>query len=134
MESTEILKIAANALNEKKAKELAAVKIDKLTVIAEYFLMCTATSSTHVRALADEVEEKLVGTKAYFDTAVVSKFMNIDLYKRIIDKHGDDRILYGSDGPWENPLETLEFLKISDVDKNQFELITYKNAKKLLNL
>ena len=59
MESTEILKIAANALNEKKAKELAAVKIDKLTVIAEYFLMCTATSSTHVRALADEVEEKL---------------------------------------------------------------------------
>ena len=37
MESTEILKIAANALNEKKAKELAAVKIDKLTVIAEYF-------------------------------------------------------------------------------------------------
>ena len=56
MESTEILKIAANALNEKKAKELAAVKIDKLTVIAEYFLMCTATSSTHVRALADEVE------------------------------------------------------------------------------
>ena len=50
MESTEILKIAANALNEKKAKELAAVKIDKLTVIAEYFLMCTATSSTHVRA------------------------------------------------------------------------------------
>ena len=56
MESTEILKIAANALNEKKAKELAAVKIDKLTVIAEYFLMCTATSSTHVRALADEVQ------------------------------------------------------------------------------
>ena len=59
MESTEMLKIAANALNEKKAKELAAVKIDKLTVIAEYFLMCTATSSTHVRALADEVEYKL---------------------------------------------------------------------------
>ena len=59
MEAFEILKIAANALNEKKAKELAAVKIDKLTVIAEYFLMCTATSSTHVRALADEVEYKL---------------------------------------------------------------------------
>lgn len=82
----------------------------------------------------DEVEEKLVCTKAYFDTAVVSKFMNIDLYKRIIDKHGADRILFGSDDPWENPLETLEFLKISDVDKEQFELITYKNAKKLLNL
>ena len=59
METLEILKIAANALNEKKAKELSAVKVDELTVIAEYFLMCTATSSTHVRALADEAEEKL---------------------------------------------------------------------------
>mgnify|MGYP000878403233 CR=1 FL=1 len=59
MEALEILKIAANALNEKKAKELSAVKVDELTVIAEYFLMCTATSSTHVRALADEAEEKL---------------------------------------------------------------------------
>lgn len=59
MEAFEILKLAANALNEKKAKELEAVKIDKLTVLTEYFLICTATSSTHVRALCDEVEEKL---------------------------------------------------------------------------
>lgn len=59
MEAFEILKIAANALNQKKARELNAVKVADLTVLAEYFLMCTATSSTHVRALADEVEEKL---------------------------------------------------------------------------
>ena len=59
MEAFEILKIAANALNAKKARELNAVKVADLTVLAEYFLMCTATSSTHVRALADEVEEKL---------------------------------------------------------------------------
>lgn len=59
MESLEMLKIAANAVNEKKAREISAVKIDKLTVLTEYFLICTATSSTHVRALCDEVEEKL---------------------------------------------------------------------------
>ena len=59
MEAFDILKIAANALNAKKARELNAVKVADLTVLAEYFLMCTATSSTHVRALADEVEEKL---------------------------------------------------------------------------
>lgn len=61
MESTEILKIAANALNEKKAQNLSALKVDDLTVLTEYFLLCTATSSTHVRALADEVEFKLTG-------------------------------------------------------------------------
>lgn len=59
MEAFEILKTAANALNSKKARELNAVKVEHLTPLAEYFLMCTATSSTHVRALADEVEEKL---------------------------------------------------------------------------
>ncbi len=59
MESTEILRIAANALNEKKAQNLSALKVDDLTVLTEYFLLCTATSSTHVRALADEVEFKL---------------------------------------------------------------------------
>lgn len=58
MESFEMLKIAANALNSKKAREISAVKISELTVLTDYFLICTATSSTHVRALADEVEEK----------------------------------------------------------------------------
>ncbi len=59
MKSTEILNIAANALNEKKAQNLSALKVEDLTVLTEYFLLSTATSSTHVRALADEVEFKL---------------------------------------------------------------------------
>ena len=53
------MEIAANALNNKKAANLAALKVDDLTVITEFFLLATATSSTHVRALADEVEFKL---------------------------------------------------------------------------
>ena len=59
MESVKILDIAANALNEKKAANLAALKVDDLTVLTECFLLATATSSTHVRALANEVEFKL---------------------------------------------------------------------------
>lgn len=59
MEATEILNIAANALNDKKALNLSALKVDDLTVLTEYFLMASATSSTHVHALADEVEFKL---------------------------------------------------------------------------
>lgn len=59
MDSQDILKIAANALNNKKAKQLKALKIDNLTTLSDYFLIATANSSTHVRSLADEVEEKL---------------------------------------------------------------------------
>ena len=66
MENFEILKIAANALNNKKAIDLHAVKVTDLTVLTDYFLIATATSNTHVHALADEVEEKLaeLGVKA----------------------------------------------------------------------
>lgn len=59
MDSQSIFKIAANALNNKKARQLKVLKIDDLTTLADYFVIATATSSTHVRALADEVEEKL---------------------------------------------------------------------------
>ena len=59
MDSENIVKISANALNQKKAKQLKVLKIDDLTTLADSFVIATATSSTHVRALADEVEEKL---------------------------------------------------------------------------
>lgn len=54
-----MLKIAAKALDDKKAMDLTAIKITDVTVIGDYFLLATATSSTHVRALADAVEEEL---------------------------------------------------------------------------
>lgn len=59
MESFDIVKLAANALNNKKARELSAIEISDLTVLAEYFVIASATSSTHVHSLADEVEAKL---------------------------------------------------------------------------
>ncbi len=64
METLNILTVAANALNNKKALDLAAIKIADLTVLTEYFLLATATSSTHVRALAEEVEFKLTESGA----------------------------------------------------------------------
>ena len=59
METFDMLKIAANALNDKKAMQLEAIRIDEISDIADYFVICTATSNAHIRALADEVEEKL---------------------------------------------------------------------------
>ncbi len=59
MEVLDILKIAAKALDDKKAVNMCAVKIGELTVLADYFLIATGNSSTQVRALAEEVEEKL---------------------------------------------------------------------------
>lgn len=55
----EKIKIAVLALADKKAKEINCTEIGELTSLADCFLMATATSSTHVKALADEVDFKL---------------------------------------------------------------------------
>lgn len=59
MKAEEILKIAATKLDDKKAVAINALKVGDLTSLTEYFLIATATSTTHVRALAEEVEEIL---------------------------------------------------------------------------
>lgn len=103
MEAFEILKIAANALNLKKARELNAVKVGDLTVLAEYFLMCTATSSTHVRALADEVEEKLseAGVTPHHIEGKTTGWIVLDYGSVIINVFSrDQREFYDLDKMW----------------------------------
>ena len=103
MEAVDILKIAANALNSKKARELNAVKVADLTVLAEYFLMCTATSSTHVRALADEVEEKLseAGAQPHHIEGKTTGWIVLDYGSVIIHVFSrDQREFYALDKMW----------------------------------
>ncbi|MCL2569498.1 MAG: ribosome silencing factor [Oscillospiraceae bacterium] len=57
----EVTKLAVDALEEKSARNVTVLKTEDLTVIANYFVICTATSTTHIRALADEVEHVLEG-------------------------------------------------------------------------
>lgn len=46
-------------LDEKKAEDIVAIKIDEITVLSDYFVIATGTSNIHIRSLADEIEEKL---------------------------------------------------------------------------
>ena len=57
--SAEIAAIAAKALDDKKARDIKVLKTDKQTVLADYFVICNGTSSTHIKALVDEVDRKL---------------------------------------------------------------------------
>lgn len=59
MNSTEKLKFMAKILDDKKAQDVVAIKINNLTIVSDYFLIASGTSTTQVRALADELEFKL---------------------------------------------------------------------------
>ena len=59
MESKELAIRIAKILDKKMAEGLQVLSIRDLTVLADYFVIASGTSSTHVRSLADEVEFQL---------------------------------------------------------------------------
>ncbi len=105
MEAFEILTLAANTLNDKKAMELAAVKIEDISDIADYFLICTATSNTHIRALADEVEEKLkqAGVEPNHIEGRSSDWLLLDYGTVVVHIFGrNSREFYSLDRMWQD--------------------------------
>lgn len=52
-------KLAVKALDSKRGEKIALLKVRDLTILADYFLICTGTSNTHIRTLCDEVEKVL---------------------------------------------------------------------------
>ena len=59
MKGSELSRVIAKILDEKKASELKVLKIQDLTIVTDYIVIASGTSFTQVRSLADEVEFKL---------------------------------------------------------------------------
>ncbi len=55
----EKLKLIKDLLENKKAEDIAILDVSELTNIADYFIIATANSEIHGRALADYLEEEL---------------------------------------------------------------------------
>ncbi len=54
--SKEMVKKIVKALDDKKAVKIQVIDIQEVSQIADYFVVCTGSSTTQVKALADEVE------------------------------------------------------------------------------
>lgn len=72
MKPLEMMQLAVQALDAKKALDIQALKTEDITVLADYFVICTATSTTHIKTLSDEVSrvleekgEKTLRTEGY---------------------------------------------------------------------
>ena len=59
MNSYEQAVMAAKAISSKKGLDIQVINISDVSVIADYMVIATGTSSTHVKALANEVEYQL---------------------------------------------------------------------------
>lgn len=59
MTSLESARLAAKALCERKGEDIKVIKIQDISSIADYFVIATGSSNTHVKSLADNVEFRL---------------------------------------------------------------------------
>lgn len=48
-----------SVLDSKKARNIKLLHVEKQTVIADYFVICSGSSRTQIKSFADEVEYKL---------------------------------------------------------------------------
>ena len=63
----EVAKAIETFLDNKKGRDIKVLHVEDVSNIADYFVVCTATSNTHVKALSGEVEYQLDrrGVNAY---------------------------------------------------------------------
>ena len=59
MNSKELVENKGKTLDDKKGVDIEVIKTEELTIVADYFVIATANSNTHLRSLSEEVEYRL---------------------------------------------------------------------------
>ena len=58
-QSKEMVKIAVKALEDKKGEDIRVIDIQKVSILADYFIIASGSNTSQVQAMADSVEEEL---------------------------------------------------------------------------
>lgn len=80
----------------------------------------------------DEAEEMLVGSDVFLDLSHTFFWMPDAQIFRMIRKHGAEKILFGTDAPWQDPAKVLEAFFSLPLDERERRLICHDNAAELL--
>ncbi len=108
--------LAAKAISSKKGLNIQVIEISDISVLADYMVIATGTSSTHVKALADEVEYKL--DEAGFSVSHIEGYRSnswilLDYVDVIVNIFSDEaREFYDLDRLWQdgNPVDLSDVI------------------------
>ena len=103
-QSKELAKMIYKALDEKKAIDLKIIDIHEVSVMADYFIITSGSNPNQVRALVDNVDEKL--SRAGYQVKCVEGTMNSswvlmdygDVIVHIFDE--ENRLFYDLERIW----------------------------------
>lgn len=103
-QSAEMVKIAAKALEDKKAEDIRVIDIREISTIADFFVIANGTNANQLAAMRDAVDEEL--HKAGYHTKQVEGNQNStwilmdynDIIVHIFSK--EDRLFYDLERMW----------------------------------
>ena len=76
--------------------------------------------------------ELLCDYDVYFDTAFTLHEIDEGLFKKILARHGEDRVLFASDCPWQSTASHRNILKSYNLGEKTDSKLFYENGLKLL--
>lgn len=59
LENSSLVEKIVEILKDKKARDIDVINISNVTILADYFILCSGTSTIHIRSMADELKLKL---------------------------------------------------------------------------
>lgn len=109
MNPLEKVKIAVEALKDKKASDIRVLDIGRVSVLADYFVIASGSNKNQVQAMTDNVEEKLAEQKIFtkhVEGYVGGRWILLDYGDVIIHLFDEeDRIFYDLEKIWRDGTE-----------------------------
>lgn len=84
--------------------------------------------------MLDDAMKYVIGSDVYIDTSMAAMYYSDVRCKEAILAHDPDRILFGSDSPWDDPATGARLLSRMELGQELLEKILYRNAARLLKL
>lgn len=113
MDQREIALAAAKALDDKRGKDIVALKVDEMTVITDYMVIASGRSVPQVKALAEQVEEELAKHDVFArrrEGITEGRWCVLDYGDVMVHIfHEQDREYYQLERLWSNGTNEVEF-------------------------
>lgn len=110
--SDELLKLAVVAAEEKKAVDIVALNLKEVSLVADYFLICSGNSDTQVQAITTEIKKQADKRGARvrgIEGADSARWVLIDLGDVIVHVfHREEREYYNIERLWSDA-KVVEF-------------------------
>jgi hypothetical protein len=82
--------------------------------------------------MLSQAMETIIGSDIYMDVSMISTYNSLDDCKRAILAHDPDKLLFGTDSPWDGQDEAIACIRSMNLGQELEDKLFYRNAQRLL--